>query len=505
MKIENKYFAFLGIISFVLLFAACKKSFLEADIRGGIPLDSYYKTDADAMAATTAAYRQLYMAYMWGAPYIMKEMLSGEVNKGGGGAGDWPTFKLIQTFTHDPQNSDVADAWNKFYGIISRANLVVNQVTPDNDLRKRMIAEAKTLRAFSYFELVTLWGGVPIILDIMPPSEWSTQTRATVAEVYAQIEKDLTEAIQELPEKSAYDELDKWRASKGAARGLLLKAYLYQEKWDNAVEQFVAIETSNEYGLEPDFGRIFRWQGELGNESVFEVMFANQGLVSGGWEANAYDCMNIMLMAPNQDYYTQAPGDSLLPGWGFDIPLPGIWQAFVDAGDAGVRRYATLWSEAELEAIGGRMDAACYDFEGFIRRKYGSYSYETTLTGGADWSGSFGTNMRLLRYADVLLMAAEAYYRKGDESNALKYLNMVRSRAQMPEISPSGSALFDAIVLERRLELAFEGFRFQDLVRWGLAAQELGPAGFQAGKSELLPIPFAERQIDPALEQNPGY
>jgi hypothetical protein len=127
------------------------------------------------------------------------------------------------------------------------------------------------------------------------------------------------------------------------------------------------------------------------------------------------------------------------------------------------------------------------------------------MTGGADWSGSFGTNMRLLRYADVLLMASEAYYRKGDETNALKYLNMVRSRAQMPDVSASGSALFDAIVLERRLELAFEGFRFQDLVRWGLAAQELGPAGFQSGKNEVLPIPFAERQIDPALEQNPGY
>jgi hypothetical protein len=285
----------------------------------------------------------------------------------------------------------------------------------------------------------------------------------------------------------------------------LLKTFLFEEKWTEAIAQFNAIESSGEYSLEPDFERIFRWQGELGTESVFEVVFANQGLASGGFEANAYDCMNIMLMAPNQDYYTQAPGDSLLPGWGFNIPLPGIWQAFVDAGDAGARRHATLWSEAELEAIGGRMDAACYDFVGFIRRKYGSYSYETTMTGGADWPGSFGTNMRLLRYADVLLMASEAYYKQGDETNALKYLNMVRARAQMPDVSVSGTAIFDAIVLERRLELAFEGFRFQDLVRWGLASQELGSAGFVAGKNEVLPIPFAERQIDPALEQNPGY
>jgi hypothetical protein len=232
MKINSKYIALLGCIATVLLFDACSDEFLEADIRGGIPLDSYYKTDADAMQATTAVYRQMWNAYMWGAPYIMKEMLSGEVNKGGGGAGDWPTFKLIQTFAYDPQNSEIADAWNKFYMIISRANLVVNKVLPENTLRKQYIAEAKALRAFCYFELVTLWGGVPIVLDNLPPDAWGDQTRAAVAEVYAQIEKDLTEAIPDLPEKSSYDDNDKWRVSKGAARGFLLKAYLYEQKWD---------------------------------------------------------------------------------------------------------------------------------------------------------------------------------------------------------------------------------------------------------------------------------
>ena len=497
--------ALWGSILCMMLATSCKDSFLDADIRGGIPLDSYYETDEDALAATTAAYKQLWAAYFWGGPYILKEMLSGDVNKGGGGAGDWPTFKLIQTFSYDPQNSEIADTWNKYYGIISRANLVINKVKPENDLRRRLIAEAKTLRAFSYFELVTLWGGVPVVLDILPPSSWSTQTRATVAEVYAQIEKDLSEAIEELPEKSSYDELDKWRISRGTARGILLKTYLYEQKWDDAIDQFTAIESSGEYSLETNFGKIFRWQGELGPEALLEAVYANQGLASGAFEANAYDCMNIMLMAPNQDYYTQAPGDSLLPGWGFNIPRPGIWEAFIAAGDTGARRHNTLWSEAELEAKGGYMDAACYDFEGFIRRKYGSYAYETTTSEGADPFGSYGTNMRLLRYADVLLMASEAFYRLGDETNSLKYLNMVRARAQMPEVSASGSAIFDAIVLERRLELAFEGFRFQDLVRWGLAAEELGPAGFQSGKNEVLPIPFSERQIDPGLEQNPGY
>ncbi|HTF31015.1 MAG TPA: RagB/SusD family nutrient uptake outer membrane protein [Flavitalea sp.] len=501
MQVKIKYIYFFVLLPCLLMFAGCKKSFLDADIHGAIPIDSYYKTDEEAIAATTSVYNQLKLTYQWGGPYLMKQMLSDEANKGGGGAGDWPEFKLVQTFTFDPQNSVINDSWNSFYGIISRANLVINNVQPESEIRTRLIAEAKILRAHSYFELVTLWGAVPIVLDNLPVSSWSDQKRDEVVNVYAQIEKDLSEGFEALLEKSIYDISDRWRASKGTARGLLLKTYLFEKKWDQAISLFTDIESSNEFSLEPDFDKIFTWQSEFGPESLFEVQFTIQGPVTDWLNNN----MNIQLMAPNQDYYTQASGDGLKPGWGFNIATPKIWNAFVAAGDSGVRRQSTLWSEAELEAKDGKMDPACYDWEGFLRRKYGSFESETTSDNGADFTINYSTNQRLLRYSDVLLMAAEAYYMKGDEGNALKYLNMVRIRAALPDITSSGGTVLDAIVKERQLELAFEGNRFQDLVRWGLAKQELEARGFVIGKHELLPIPFSEMQIDPSLTQNPGY
>jgi len=159
-------------------------------------------------------------------------------------------------------------------------------------------------------------------------------------------------------------------------------------------------------------------------------------------------------------------------------------------------------SEAELKAMGGNWTATnAYDYEGYFQRKYSTYSMQT---GAPVAELNYGTNWRLIRYADVLLMAAEAHYRAGTEGKAREYLNAVRVRSELAPISPSGEALFAAIVRERQLELAFEGFRYQDLVRWGLATQELGPLGFQANKHQMLPIP-GEDVRTAGLPQNPNY
>jgi hypothetical protein len=158
-------------------------------------------------------------------------------------------------------------------------------------------------------------------------------------------------------------------------------------------------------------------------------------------------------------------------------------------------------SEAELKMKGGDWTTASYyDYEGFFSRKYGAFTSERN---SAD-NQSYGTNWRLIRYADVLLMAAEAYYRNGDEPGARTELNKVRKRVQLADITASGNALFDAIVGERQRELALEGFRYPDLIRWGLAARELGSLGFVQGKHELLPIPNAEVR-SAGISQNPNY
>ena len=162
-------------------------------------------------------------------------------------------------------------------------------------------------------------------------------------------------------------------------------------------------------------------------------------------------------------------------------------------------------SVAELRANGGDWTTAnAWDFEGYFQRKYGSFSGQTNASGGNTAELNYGTNWRLIRYADVLLMAAEAQYRASNEAKALGYLNHVRSRSGLPNVSASGNGLFQAIVTERQLELAFEGFRFVDLVRWGLAAQELGALGFKTGKHEVLPIPNQD-VLTAGLTQNPNY
>jgi hypothetical protein len=206
-------------------------------------------------------------------------------------------------------------------------------------------------------------------------------------------------------------------------------------------------------------------------------------------------------MGPRGDYYTKAPADSLQAGWGFNLPRQKLWDAFIAAGDVN-RRRQTIMSVGELTAAGGAWsNPTAWDYSGFFQRKYGSF---ITQTGGPIGELNYGTNWRHLRYSDILLMAAEAYYRASDETKSRTYLNQVRTRAGLGNVVATGTALFDAIVTERQLELAFEGVRFTDLVRWGKGVQELGSLGFRANKHELLPIPDVDIRTG-GLTQNPGY
>jgi hypothetical protein len=319
--------------------------------------------------------------------------------------------------------------------------------------------------------------------------------------VYAQIEKDLLEAIPDLPLKSEYGGADKFRISKGAAQSILGKTYLYEEKWTEAVQVFKDVIASNEYALEPSFAKIFSRYGEFGQESIMETSFTTQATPYPNGRARESNVV-VQLMGIKAGIYIKAPGDSLVGGgWAFSVPKAKLYNAFVAAGDV-VRRQETLMSQEELVAKGGNWtQPTYYDYEGFVRRKYGSYSTETfDGTSVAD----FGTNWRLIRYSDVLMMLGEAYYRLGDEDNARLEINKVRARAQMADITATGDALFEAIVTERQLEFAYEASRYPDLIRWGRAATELAPLGFIAGKHELLPIPNNDVR-SAGLEQNNGY
>ncbi len=487
------------------LSTGCKK-FLEQEVPGAYPEQDFYKTDGDVTQATIGVYDMMQAHYNnnWASLYMIKTLLSDESNAGGSDAGDQPGYQTLDNYNFDATNDKVRDAWRMCYFTIYRANKVVNNSDANSDLRKRSIAEAKVLRAYNYLELVSLWGDVPLVLNDIPPSAYTSTGRAKKADVYAQIEKDLNEAIQVLPLKSAYSVAEKFRVSKGTAQAILGKVYLFQQKWNEAATQLETVITSNQYSLAPSIGAAFSRNFEFGQESVFEISYTNMRSYDWGnfpWGGAPESNIHIQLMGPRGDYYTKAPSDSLIGGWGFILPKQKLWDAFIAANDVN-RRRQTIMSVGELTAAGGNWsNPTAYDYEGYFQRKYGAFQSQT---GNPIGELNYGTNWRHIRYADVLLMAAEAFNKAGNDVKARTYLNLVRQRSSLPDVSSSGTTLFTAIVNERQLELAFEGVRFVDLVRWGLANQELGTLGFKANKHELLPIPDYDVRTG-GLAQNTGY
>lgn len=495
----------ISAVPAALLASGCSDDFLDQDIPGTILEEEFFNSEQGPMQGTVAIYDVMSASYntSWNScMYLLKTLPSDESNAGGAGPGDQPPYQALDDFTFGPENEVVNANWRLTYNAIHNANKIINKVSADTELNKRLIAEAKALRAYNYLDLVSLWGDVPIVTRDILPEEWGDFPRMPKAEVYALIEKDLEESIPDLPIKNDYSAGDKFRIAKGAAQAILGKAYLYQEKWGEAATVLQEVIDDPSYDLAPSIAAVFAKEGEFGIESIFELSFGSGQAYTWGnfpWDWRPESNIFVQLMGPRGDgAYVPIPGDSLVDGWGVNTPTQKMWDAFVEAGEeTSERKEATIMSEAELKALGGDFtNPELHDYEGFIRRKYGTYTTETGSAGDAPLN--MGTNWRLIRYADVLLMAAEAYFRDGEPGLALDYVNEVRKRSNVPELL---TLTFDDIVRERQLELAFEGFRYIDLVRWGLAEQELGSLGYVAGKHNLLPIPNVDVRSY-GLEQN---
>ncbi len=497
----------LFAVALTIMITACSKDFLEVDPIGKMSVEKFYKTDEDASRAIIAAYDilQWMNARDWNSSYLVKTFPSDESNVGGGDAGDQPPYQELGKFTYGPSNAPITAVWQSNYFGIYRCNLVLNNVTDDSDLKKRILAEARFLRAYYYFEIVSMFGQGPLILNELAPSEYS-QPFANAATIYAQIEKDLNEAIASLPEKSQYAEADKFRASKGAAQALLGKALLYQKKYAESAAAFETLINSGVYALQADFSTLFLKESEFGIESIFEVSWTTTSGYDWGtfqWGGNRAMENNItwQLTGPRGDYFV-AGSTGLIGGWGFNYPHQAAYDVFVAAGDT-VRKPASILSLADLRALGGDWtNESSYGWDGCIRVKYGTRMDETSGENGAVPELNYGTNLRLIRFADVLLMAAEANHMAGNDAKAATYLNQVRERAKL---APFTGDIMQAIKTERQLELVFEGVRFLDLVRWGDAATVLGPFGFVSGKHEVFPIPQDEMRNNSQATQNNGY
>ncbi len=513
MKRKNIY-TILFLIS-IFLFSGCS-DFLDTKQMGVTTQDDFYQTDAEVTEGLYGIYDKV-QSENFGQEFQFKLELSDDALAGGGGRNDNFWGEELDEFTFGTSNSILETMFTKYYQIVYAANLLIDKVgEPETDVEIVAVAEAKTLRAYAYFELVTLWGPAPLVTQPLNPDEYA-QPNSTVEALWAQIETDLLEAIPDLPLKSQQSDAQKANVSKGTAQAWLGKAYLYQEKYDEAVAQFEAVITSGEYGLNPDFSTITRESSEFGIESIFEISYtANLSSVA---EATSI----VAFCGPRSPWFKSGTSGISQTAWGWVEPRQGLYDAFVEAGDV-VRRKATLMSEEELiNDFGGsfRIDGNLpYGSYGLVRLKHGAWVAETP---GEDYHTIGGTNYRITRYADVLLMAAEAYNRKPspNDAKAQEYINEVRDRVDLLPLSSTGDDLFEDIKKERRLELAFEFVRYQDLIRWGDAADVLADQGKQIPKGDgtyytnpdagfktkhwLLPFPETEIIVNPNLVQNTGW
>jgi len=466
MKIRYKI---LVIFAVILAFTACKKDFLDVPPQGKMSEELFYDTDEHATMAIMASYDilQWMNARDWNSAYLVKTFPSDESNVGGGDAGDQPPFQELGRFTYGASNPTITAVWQSNYFGIYRANKVINNVEPVSDIRKQIIAEAKLLRAYYMFEIASMFGKGPRMLVEPPPSEYG-QPFVTATELYEQVIKDLGEALPDLPEKSQYAPEDVFRASKGAANTLLGKTYLYMEKWAESATAFEAVIGSNEYQLQSDYSTLFLKESEFGVESILEASWVTTegydwGTFQWGGSRAMENNITWQLTGPRGDYF-EAGETGLIGGWGFNYPKQNAYQVFVNAGDT-TRKPASIMSLQDLRDMGGDWtNEESWGWDGNIRVKYGTRMDETSGAEGAVPELNYGTNLRLMRYADVLLMAAEANHKAGNDGIAANYLNLVRSRANLGAFTGD---IMEAIMTERQMELCFEGVRFLDLISMG--------------------------------------
>ncbi len=488
------------ISSLMLLAMSCNKDFLEKSPIVGVTEENFYRTEADAIAAVNAAYATLqfqispagHFRWFWG------DIMSDDAIKGGSSDND--AFNLLQLETFKgPANTDFLEAeWGANYEGIYRANVVLEKVPPivmDDKLKARILGEAKFIRAWNYYNLVSMFGGVPIADHVLAPSEYNIP-RNSATEVWDFVETDLREAIDVLWNRSDYPLADLGRITKGSAQALLVKTLLWREKWAEAKTVAEAIVGSNEYQLVDNYADIFTEDGENNSESVFEIQYMNAS--GGNWgknNANEGSFTNVFQRARGQ-----------FAGYGFNIPTQNFVDEFTKEGFEDPRLKSTVFRVGDAMGDRGIFTLAATGDMPFLYypKKYFNSKTEDAPFGDPNPNG--GSNDRVIRFSDVLLMHAEAAYHTGDENSARISLNKVRARVNIPNISAAGPALLDAIYRERRIELGLESHRFFDLVRTGRAPQVLGPLGFQSGVHELFPIPQSQiLATNGSLMQNPGY
>lgn len=527
----------ISIFTLVFCFTgatSCNEELLDVEPINEYLSENFYQTEDQLFSALIAAYDPLgwSMAYgQWISYVMMGEIRSDNANAGGDASNaDQPGWQELDDFTETDVNVVLQPLYRRSYIGIFRANLVIQNGELGSAEAAQYVGEAKFLRAYYHFEAFKNFGPIPVVETVLEPSD-VTLPRNTLDEVFESITTDLEEAIAVLP--STISDAEAGRASVGAAEALLGKAYLYwadldgddQAKFDLAAEHLSEVVNAGQYQLLDDYEDLFAFGQNNSAESVFEIQHSNLWPSDFQWfegiEGNGYiQLSGIRGLCADHPLYQ--------PGWGFTLPTASLYNHYL--ADDTYRREASIISVDQLEDDLAAAGASCNvvvdqteqnqaDYTGYWQKKYANFKgYAGNNVNGGDEFLTKDGNTYVIRYADVLLMLAEALHRgSGSDAEAMGYIDQVRARAAGPEaatftstselLGQAGfSTLLDVIWYERRAELALEGDRWYDLVRSGRVESNLFEAGKAANVSEqkrFLPISFEETSVANGLTTYP--
>lgn len=509
---RNKYIICASLLMVGLQFTtSCKEEFLEVEPIGRSLEDNYYRNADEAFNGLVAAYDAVNWVGGFNTKIAVANAASDDCYGGAGGGSDMETLVVMDAFELDPARGPQGDLWAKGYSGIFRCNVLLSKIPTaemDQSLKNRFIAETKFLRAFYYFDLIRFFRTIPFFTEPVATAEMYNVPQVERNVVFEQIEKDLMEAIPDLP-TTVPVATEGGRVTVGAARALLGKVYLQQEKFGPAAEQLAIVngvpgETSSlGYSLLDNFEDLWEVSNKYNSESIFEIGHTSKS--NGGWGCSGCTEGNVYNVNVGPRGYTildeNAGAPELASGWSFNPITPELANTFVSAGNVYDPRYnSTVYNIDSLEQAGIVSYIKGRDNTGYFIAKFAGKT-EDVSTGGGNWELNFPQNIYEIRLADTYLMEAEAIVRgSGDVSRAQALLDAVRARVGLGSVP----ATFDNIFQERRLELATEGHRWFDLTRTGKASEVLSPMGFIEGKHNYLPIPLLELS-NTLLEQDPNY
>ncbi|MCD6347862.1 MAG: RagB/SusD family nutrient uptake outer membrane protein [Bacteroidales bacterium] len=486
----------LIIISGLVFTLGCS-DFLTEDIQGKYSTSTFYKTAEHALLATNACYEPLAFTSIENNIWVFGDVASDDATKGGI-PGDQSEISFIENFETNPDNGFVEAIWEHYYNGIARCNEVISKVPGidmDMVLLNSYVAEAKFLRAYYYFQLVNIFGEIPLKTEPVRTADDLNVPVSSVEIVYEQIENDLLWAKNNLPAVISPSNLG--RAGKGAAFGLLAKVFLFEENYADALSYVDSLESLNIYGLLAVYKQNFMVDYENNRESVFEIQHLTGQVPFQGNSLNQW-------FAPQREN-----------GYFFDVPRQNFIDEFEQSPDGIVdpRLDYTVGREGQLWINGENFNPA-WSPTGYIQKKHLQPLSE--INKGSKGDGDL--NYTYLRYSEILLIKAEALNELGRSSEALIPLNKVRKRAResylfdetiigfgaipealLPPVQESSQGdIKEAIRHERRVELGFEFHRFFDLMRYGktIAEEALGEVNFNYETDRYFPIPQSERDIN---------